>query len=108
MRSYFSRGSLCGMAGLRQRITLGWQANPMLEQTGAWSAASREQLTQSSVHRLQFGGPLCTERSSGAVRDGISSSAANAAPAASRAAEATAIIKSGNRMTFPWLLQSQR
>jgi hypothetical protein len=72
----------------------------MLEHTGASSAVVREQLTQSSVHRLQFGGPLCTETSSGAVRDGISSSAANAAPAASKAADASRRIKRDRRMAL--------
>jgi hypothetical protein len=99
-RGYFFRGSLCGRAGLRQRTGFGWQAKPMLEQTGASPAASREQLTHSSVHRLQFGGPLCTEISSGAVRGGISSSAANEALAARKAAAATAMVKSENRCMF--------
>jgi hypothetical protein len=75
----FCCGSLCGMAGPRQRTGCGWQAKPILEQTGASPAAPREQFTHSSVHRLQFGGPWCTEMSPGAVRGGISRSAANAA-----------------------------
>jgi hypothetical protein len=92
--SYFFCGSLRGTAGLRQRTGFGWQAKPIFEQTGASPAASREQLTHSSVHRLQFGGPLCTETSSGAARGGILRSAANAAPAASKAADAIPIVKS--------------
>jgi hypothetical protein len=62
----------------RQRIALGWQATPMLEQTAGSPLAPREQLTQSSVHRLQFGGPDCTETSFGATRGGIGRSAATA------------------------------
>ena len=42
----------------RQRIALGWQAKPMLEQTAASPLALRVQLTHSSVQRLQFGGPV--------------------------------------------------
>jgi hypothetical protein len=99
-RNYFFCNSPCGTAGLRQRTGFGWQAKPMLEQTGAWSAASREQFTHASVHRLQFGGPLCTETSSGAPRGAISRSAANEAPAASKAAVAIAMVKSENRIRF--------
>ena len=71
----------------------------MLEHTGASPAAPREQLTQSSVHRLQFGGPLCTETSSGAVRGVILRSAANEAPPTSKAA-ATAMAKSKKTRIF--------
>lgn len=49
---------LAEAAGLRQTIALGWQAMPGLEQTGCSSLSSREQFTQPSVHRLQFGGPF--------------------------------------------------
>src|SRR3981081_3557913 len=90
-RDYFFCGSLCGMAGLRQRTAAGWQAKPILEQTGASPSASREQLTHSSVQRLQFGGPWW-EMSSGTVRGGILRSAANEAPAASKAAAASAMV----------------
>jgi hypothetical protein len=55
-RSYFFAGS-----APMQRIALGWQATPILEHAGPSPSAPREQLTQSSVHRLQFGGPFCIE-----------------------------------------------
>lgn len=45
-------------ARLRQVIALGWQAMPMLEQTGSALLSSRAQFTQPSLHRLQFGGPF--------------------------------------------------
>ena len=45
-------------AGLTQAIGLGWQAMPGLEQTGCSSLSSREQFTQPSLQRLQFGGPF--------------------------------------------------
>jgi len=52
----------------------------MLEQTGGPFLAPRVQLTHSSVHRAQFGGPVWTETSFGialgAGRDGMASSAA--------------------------------
>jgi hypothetical protein len=54
----------------------------MLEQVGEAPLAPRVQLTQSSVHRLQFGGPACIEKSLdtlGVLRGGIGSSAATAA-----------------------------
>ena len=54
----------------------------MLEQAGEAPPAPRVQLTQPSLHRLQFGGPVCTEKSLdwlGALRGGIGSSAATAA-----------------------------
>jgi hypothetical protein len=86
------------MTGLRQRTAWGWQANPMFEHTGGSSSPPREQFTHSSVHRLQFGGPLWTEMSSGAGRGGTLSSAANEAPAARNAAAATAMVKSENRI----------
>ena len=64
-------------------MALGWQAKPMLEQVGEAPLAPRVQLTQSSVHRLQFGGPDCIEKSLDALfdslRGGIGSSAATAA-----------------------------
>ena len=63
------------LAGSEQRIALGWQATPILEQTGASVSASRVQLTQPSVHRLQLGGPFCMEKLSAGGRGGISSSA---------------------------------
>jgi hypothetical protein len=67
----------------RQRTGLGWQEKPMLEQTGAAPSAPRAQLTQSSVHRLQFGGPVCTETPcGGAAGFGISISAASLVAAA--------------------------
>jgi len=54
----------------------------MLEQVGGLPLAPRVQLTQSSVHRLQFGGPDCIEIALGTLgmlRGGIASSAAAAA-----------------------------
>ena len=63
-------------------MALGWQAKPMLEHVGGAPSATRVQLTQSSVHRLQFGGPACIETSPGTLgvlRGGIASSAAAAA-----------------------------
>jgi len=69
--------AICVGPQSRQRTALGWQENPMLEQTGAAPSALRVQFTQSSVHRLQFGGPLCTEVSCGGAGGfGISMSAA--------------------------------
>ena len=47
----------------------------MLVQTGASPSAPRVQLTQSSVHRLQFGGPFCTGEFSAGFAGGMSSSA---------------------------------
>jgi hypothetical protein len=106
---YFFRGSPCGTDGLRQRTALGWHAKPMLEQTGAAPSEPREQLTQSSVHWLQFGGPLCTEMSAGAERGGILRSAANEAPAARIAADANRRIKKDRRMCLPFrCLASER
>ena len=35
----------CGTAGLMQRMACGWQAKPMLEQTGGSPSAPREQFT---------------------------------------------------------------
>ena len=65
-------------------MALGWQAKPMFEHTDASPAvASRAHLTHSSVHRAQFGGPCCTEKSAGVgLREGIASSAAMAASVA--------------------------
>jgi hypothetical protein len=62
-------------------MALGWQAKPMLEQVGEAPLVSRVQLMQSSVHRLQFGGPVCIETldALGALRGGMASSAATAA-----------------------------
>ena len=37
-----------------QRIVLGWQANPMLEQVGPLPSKPRVQFTHSSVQRMQF------------------------------------------------------
>ena len=55
----------------------------MLEHVGGAPSALREQLTQSSVHRLQFGGPVWIETSFetalGVMRGGIASSVAAAA-----------------------------
>jgi hypothetical protein len=53
----------------------------MLEHTGGSFLAPRVQLTQSSVHRPQFGGPACIEKldSLGVLRGGIAISAAAAA-----------------------------
>ena len=54
----------------------------MLEQVGEPPPVPRAQLTQSSVHRLQFGGPACIEillGTLGVLRGGIASSAAAAA-----------------------------
>ena len=54
----------------------------MLEQAGEAPLVPRVQLTQPSLHRLQFGGPACTEKSLdwlGELRGGIGSSAATAA-----------------------------
>ena len=48
----------CAYGAPRQRIALGWQAKPVLEQTGASPLPPRVQLTHSSVHRAQFGGPV--------------------------------------------------
>jgi hypothetical protein len=76
----------------------GWQAKPMLEQAAGASWASREQLTQLSVHRLQFGGPFCIETSSGTRRGGISISAARAAPPANPDIASTARTKGYCRM----------
>jgi hypothetical protein len=45
-------------ARLKQAIAFGWQAMPILEQTASAPLSSREQFTQPSVHRLQFGGPF--------------------------------------------------
>src|SRR4051812_29719398 len=72
----------------------------MLEQTAASPSAPREQLTHSSVHRLQFGGPLYIEICSGAVRGGISSSAANEAPASNTAVR-TGMAKVETRIPSP-------
>jgi hypothetical protein len=48
----------------------------MLEQTEGSPLAPREQLTQSSVHRLQFGGPDWIEKFFGVTRGGMGRSAA--------------------------------
>ena len=48
----------------------------MLEQTGASPLAPRVQLTHSSVHRAQFGGPVWIETSFGTIRGGMGRSAA--------------------------------
>jgi hypothetical protein len=105
----------------RQRIALGWQAKPALEQTGASSLAPRVQLTQSSVHRAQFGGPVCTETSLGfslgislgtcfwislgAIRGGIASSAAARAPQPARTMVSVSTRRADkarrSRMAFP-------
>ena len=61
-------------------MALGWQAKPMFEQIAGAPSAPRVQLTQSSVHRAQFDGPVCTETSLGialgTMRGGMASSAA--------------------------------
>src|SRR3954468_13886395 len=70
----------------------------MLKHTGGASLPSREQFTQSSVHRLQFGGPCWIEIFSGAGRGGSSISAAEAAAPASVAIVRTATAKTKCRM----------
>jgi hypothetical protein len=70
----------------------------MLEHTGGVSLPSREQFTQSSVHRLQFGGPCWIEIFSGARRGGTSISAAEAAAPASVTIVRTATAKPKCRM----------
>src|SRR5436190_13629541 len=83
-----------------QRIALGWQAKPMLEQTGASPSAPREQLTHSSVQRTQFGGPFCIETfSETGRRRGISSSAASRLAGVSVDGVTKANIKTRRLMT---------
>ena len=84
-----------------QRIALGWQAKPMLEQTGASPSAPRAQLTHSSVHRVQFGGPFCIETASTGLRGGISSSAVCTLEPVKPAIARTATAKATCRMPLP-------
>jgi len=72
---YFFDGSPEGSPAT-QRIALGWQAMPVLEQIGASPSAPRVQLTHSFVHRAQFGGPFCIETAAEDRAGGISSSVA--------------------------------
>src|SRR5258708_8374836 len=91
---YFAAG-----AELTQRIALGWQAIPMLEQTGASPSAPRVQLTHASVQRAQFGGPFCIDTfSEGGRRAGMSSSAARRLAVATADAVTKANIKAKRRM----------
>ena len=52
---HFAGGAGSGGRGARQRIACGWQATPILEQSGGRPPGSRAQMTQSSVQRVQFG-----------------------------------------------------
>jgi hypothetical protein len=91
---------------LTQRIALGWQVTPILEQTGASPSASRVQLTHPSVHRLQFGGPFCMEKLSAGGRGGMSSSAVRTlAPLKAQMAR-RASIKAECRMSLSVTAQS--
>ena len=80
-RGYFkvtSAAALCRYRASRQRMVLGWQAKPTLEHVGEAPLAPRVQLMQSSVHRVQFGGPACIETldALGVARGGMASSVA--------------------------------
>jgi hypothetical protein len=48
-------GAGSGRSGARQRMACGWQATPILEQSGGPPVGSRAQMTQSSLQRAQFG-----------------------------------------------------
>jgi hypothetical protein len=86
------------VSGLTQRIALGWHAKPMLEQIDVPPSASRVQLTHSSVHRLQFGGPFCIETFSAGRRGGMSSSAVRTLELANPDIARRATIKTKCRM----------